>query len=194
MKRPAWNSLRAVAVGGIAVALLTLTGCVSERTAGNEKVFTYEWWVPTLMFVGGIAATAGGWFARGANDRWPYILLIGGPIAFIFMGPSYFLNKTTLGATDLKVRAGTWGMGTNLHVKYDDLQEVRFATTVSTGRRGRKSTNHFLDCKLKDNTDVRLPLSNDCIKAAAPEFIYMVRERNIPLYSEDGVQINLDQE
>jgi hypothetical protein len=193
VKTPAWKLFRAAAVCGVACLLLVLTGCVNDRTAGTDRIFTYAWWVPTLIFAGGIFATVGGWATLEQGGRWPFLLLIGGPIAFIFMAPCYFFSHATLGADQLNVRGGFWGLGSNQSVKYADLQEVHFVTEITTGRRGRKNTNHYFDCKLKDNSNVRLALSHDCLEKAAPEFLLVIRDRKIPLYDENGAQITFEQ-
>ncbi len=191
MKTPAGRPLRAAAVCGIAVLLLALTGCVNERTSGDNQIFTYEWWVPALMFFGGIAVTAAGWFTRRLHNSWPYVLLYAGPVLFIFMAPAYFFSKATLNANELNVRGGFFGMTTNQTVKFADLSEVHFTKEITTGRRGRKNTNHYLDCKLKDGKDVRLALSHDCLKECTPHFLHEVLVRKIPLIDENGTQLEL---
>ena len=183
--------MHVLSICGITALVLTLTGCVKERTSGNDMIFTYEWWVPTLLFVGGIAATAAGWFGRSLSDRWPYALLIGGPIVFIFLAPAYFFSNARLNADELKVRGGFFGLTTNQTVKYADLNEVRFTTEVTRGRRGRKNTNHYLDCKLKDGSDVRLSLSHDCVEKCTPHFLHEVAVRKIPLFDENGTQLEM---
>ena len=165
----------------IAVLLLFTSGCVNETTDGAIQTFTYELWVPISVLVGGIVAGVAGWFLRGVLGNLGWGLLIGGPIAAIFFAPSLFQDRVVLDDSKLSMRTGIWGLTAVHEVQYDELKLVNIISEEVRGRRGKKSTNYYLECLRNDGTTAKVPINNAVGEAAAPHFLDRVSELGVPI-------------
>lgn len=181
MLSPACVRFRQLGVIALAVALLGFSGCqLQETTRGDLQVFTYPGWLSLVLFLAGGLVTAMGYFLLPSNEKPAYMMLLIGPIVAIFVAPSYWLNKTTVGPEELHSRSGTFGT-TVRHVKYSELTEVKLTST-----RSRRSTNFYLDCKTRDDREISLPLQVEGIKAAAPQFIQYLRAKRVAIVDHNG--------
>lgn len=177
---------RSARAGLLALPLLLLTGCVKERTTGNETMFSYELWVPAAMLLGGAAAAPLGWALREKSGRLGWGLMIGGVVAAIGFGPTYFLDRIEVSPDHFLVRDGMVGMATTYDVKFADVKAAHMTTETTRGRRGRKSTKAYLVCDRKDGSSTKVPLNGRLAEAAVIPIMAQLVDHKIPISDETG--------
>ncbi|WP_442484867.1 hypothetical protein [Aeoliella sp. SH292] len=160
------------------------SGCVEEKVDGTTHTFTYDWWIPTVMLLGGVLAIPIGLALRRTSSRFGWALIIGGPIAALGVAPSLFLDRSVVDDQHFSVRSGIWGMTAIHDVDYDQLAHVRYIVEESTGRRGRKNLDYYLVCTHRDGSSSKIPMGNPCAEAAAVEFLRRATALNIPIHDE----------
>ena len=164
-----------------ALFVLLMSGCVNESTSGESQTFTYELWVPASVLIFGVVASVAGWFLRSSLGRFGWALLILGPLAALFGAPSLFLDRAVVDETRFTLRTGIWGMTSVHEVEYDELKRVSVISEEVRGRRGRKSTNYYLECQRNDGTKAKIPVNNKVGETAAPHFLKRVSELGVPV-------------
>jgi hypothetical protein len=175
-----FGSYRRLAVIALAGLFLCFSGCLQEQTNGDVQTFTYPVWVSLVIFLAGGLAAALGYFLLKTHEKPAYILLLVSPVVALFIAPSYFFHKTSVGPEELRTRHGVWGMS-GATAKYAELAEIKLTFIAS-----RRSTSYFLDCKTHEEKLISLPLQVDSIKAAAPRFIEYARAKSISLVDHKG--------
>lgn len=159
-----------------------MSGCVNESTSGESQTFTYELWVPASVLAIGIVVSVAGWFLRASLGRFGWAMLVLGPLAAILGAPSLFLDRAVVDGTRFTLRTGIWGLTSVHEVEYDKLTRVSIISEEVRGRRGRKSTNFYLECERNDGTKAKVPVNNKVGEAAAPHFLKRVSELGIPVF------------
>ena len=170
----------------LALPLVLLTGCVREQTTGSTSTYSYELWVPGLIFLGGIVAAPLGWALREKSGRLGWGLMIFGPIAAFGFAPTMYLDQIVVAADHFMVRDGIVGMATTYDVKFADVKTMRMTTETTRGRRGRKNTKAYLLCDLKSGSTVKVPLDGRLAEAAVVPLIKQIVEHQIPIIDETG--------
>jgi hypothetical protein len=170
--------LRAAFLMMFALLLVTSLGCVDESTDGAAKVFSYELWVPITIMAGGLVAAVAGWFLRDALGRFGWALLIGGPIAAIFFGPSMLLDRVVVGEERFSMRSGIWGMTAVHAFDYENVSSVQITKETSGGR--RRKTTYYLNVNEKNNESSKVPL-NTISEAALPDLLERLKKYNVPV-------------
>lgn len=157
---------------------------VDVKVDGTTHTFTYEWWIPSVILLGGLVAIPVGLVLRRSTSRFGWALLIGGPIAALGVAPSLFLDRSVVDDQHFSVRSGIWGMTAVHDVVYDKLANVRYIVEESTGRRGRTNYSYYLVCTNRDGTTAKIPMGNHCAEAAAVEFLKQAAALNVPIHDE----------
>ena len=171
-------SVRGRSVAWLGLVLLVLVvagGCVSETKAGDKTIFTYEWWVPLSVMVGGIVAAPAGWFLRESISRLSIGLMILGPLACIF-GLSLFTDRAEVDPTSYLVRVGIFGSA-SYSGKIDDITQISF--TTKRGRRGSRS--HYMVCHKKDGDTDEIAMGNSISKKALPLILEYASAKGVPI-------------
>ena len=159
--------------------ILSITGCVSEHTSGSTQTFTYEWWLPLSVILGGIVAAPLGWVLRSKSERYGWGLLIAGPLFAVF-GAFLYSERAVLDDSKFV----TSRLFNSHEVKFDTLKLLRISTEIETGRRGRKETKIYVTCTRADGTTAKIGVTNAVLEAAIPKFIEKVAERGIQIINE----------
>ncbi len=170
-----------------ALLLATASGCVRESSDGSSHAFSYQFWLPLIIMLGGIVAMPAGWFLRSVSGRLGFGLLILGPIGALGFAPSLFLESTKVDQDAFTVRSGIWGMTACHCVKYDDVRQVRIVAEQVRGRRGSKRTNYYLVCERKDGGTDKVGINNDVTESAAPHILQQMTDHNVPIVNETGI-------
>jgi hypothetical protein len=169
---------------GLLAVIATQAGCVRESVGEDGKTFTYELYVPALLFVGGIAAAVAGWYLRSGRFGW--VLMIGGVVSTLGFAPSMFLDKVTVDNNHFTIRTGIWGLTNVKDVAFDNLKTVVLTKEETRGRRGRTSTSYYLLCHCKDGTSPKVPLNNQVCDAAALDILTQIKDHNVPILDTTG--------
>jgi hypothetical protein len=172
---------RAVQIGLFSGFTLTLAGCTREAQEGGTTIFTYALWVPGSILAAGVVAILVGVLIRKSVNRLGWGLIIVGPLAVFGFAPSLFRDSVAVNKDGFVQRTGFWFSQTVHEVAFDNVAHIELIAEEKVGRRGRRSTNYYLDCRLKNGSTERVPI-NDLMKQGANDKILGVaRERNIPL-------------
>ena len=175
----------AARAGLLALPLVLLAGCVHESTTDSTTTFRYEYYVPALVFLGGIVAAPLGWVARQRSARFGWTLLILGPIAALGFAPSLFGERMIVDGDHFEAHSGAWGT-TSQSVKYADMKGLRLTSEVTTGRRGKKKTNYYFECEMKSGPTIKVPMASKIDAAAALPILLQVKLHDIPISNETG--------
>lgn len=147
----------------LAPLALALTGCVTEKVDGETTIFTFAWWLPLLILAGGVLAAVVGVLIR--QNRYGWVLIIGGPIAAIFFAPSLWNDKVTLDQEHFTQRTGIWFMPQQHDIRFADLSGIDLISESRRTRRGR-STSLYMLCHRTTGEDAKIPI-NDLMKRGA---------------------------
>jgi hypothetical protein len=157
---------------------------VDVKVEGSTHTYTYLWWIPTLILLGGLVSVSSGLaLRRRPNAPLTFALLVVLPFAAFTFGPSMYFDRWVVGDKQLSVRTGFWGMRTFNDIVYDDLASVRYYALSNLGRRGGGAT-YYLVCTDHDGTVARVPLESACSKPAAAEILNRIAARRIPIHDE----------
>ncbi len=171
-------------IGLVALATVALCGCVKQSQDGAATVFSYEWWAPVGLTLGGLAAAPVGWLLRDKSSYFGWGLLVVGVIGGLGVGPSMFADHITVDDQGFVSRTGLVGLATTHTIKFAELSRVRLTFEETRGRRGRKTTNYYLVCERKDGTSAKVPLSNSIAEKAAPMILQSIKDKNVPIVDE----------
>ena len=147
----------------LALTALAFTGCTTERVDGDTTVFTFAWWLPMLILVGGVVSLGAGVLLR--ENRYGWVLMIGGPIAALFFAPSLWSDKVTLNHDHFTQRTGLWFAPKFQDIRFADLTSIDLTAETRRTRRGR-STSYYMLCHCKSGEDAKIPI-NDLMKRKA---------------------------
>lgn len=153
----------------MALLCLFLAGCVTSTKGENGLRFHFEWWVPIVVLIAGIAFVPIGIAVRSYSSRTGWGLTILGPIAALGFAPSLFMEQVLVHDRGFDVRSGIWGMTANQNVDFDSVTSVRLAQEETGGRRSRQIEVLYFD--KKSGESARFPLNNDLKIEAAKEII-----------------------
>ncbi len=152
MSKPT-RRIAAVLLG--AFVLLAASGCVSRQVEGSASVYTYETWVGPLIVLGGLTATAVGYFACTHNKRLGYGLLLGMPVVVLLAAPNKFLDSVKVDDDHFEVHGGWWWQPTAQSVRFSEVKEMEFGDEVGGFGHG-PNVSFSLDCVLKSGASVRV--------------------------------------
>jgi hypothetical protein len=172
---------RAFCLMSLMLFVAMASGCVRETTNGDEHRFSYELWVPGLLFLGGLIATPAGWYLRETTARLGWGLLILGPIAAFGFAPSMFLDHVEVRPDGFSRHSGIYGMTANAEVKFTDVNHMHLSTVEERGRRGRKVMRTYIMWEMKDGSTVKLPAGNDVVEAAAQTMVDAAGEAGVQM-------------
>jgi hypothetical protein len=163
----------------LAPTCLFLAGCVTKSGGDGGSTYHYEYWLPALIVLGGLACVPLGLAVRMRSGRFGWALLIMGPLIGLAIGPSLFLERVHVDARGFEVRSGIWGMTSNANVAFDALRSCRIAQEETGGRRSRQIEVLYFD--VNTGPTVRLALNNDVKIEAAKEIVFHVAARGVPM-------------
>jgi hypothetical protein len=176
----------------LAAATICCTGCIQETIEGSTHTFTFEWWVPTLTLLGGLATAPVGWILGRSGwrlfrwrGRWSLALLLFlGLNVAILMAPAMYNDRSVVDDNSFFYTTGFWWNQTVHDVKLDDLVRIRIIVEEKKGRHGRKREHYYLVFERKDGTSAKMSEGHTTGRAAARLFLKHANERGIPLVDE----------
>ncbi len=165
-------------LGLVLLVLVAAGGCVSETKAGDKTIFTYEWWVPLSVMVGGIVAAPVGWFLRESISRLSIGLMILGPLACLG-GISLFTDRAEVDPSSYMVRVGIFGSA-SYSGKFDELTQISFMS-----KRRRRSTSHYMVCHKKNGDTDEIAIGNSISKRALPLILEYASAKGVPIQAPE---------
>lgn len=164
-------------LGLLVLGLCLVAGCREKEVRGDESVYAFAPWVAPVVILAGIVATPAGWFLRKKTAKIAWIMMILGPVAVLFIGPSVLMDKAYMDAQRFEMNTGFWFAPSRYHVRFDDLREVHWV--VEEDRRGISKVN--LECVLKSGQRQTIPV-NDLLEGdAVTDLLERIRRRGIPI-------------
>lgn len=158
-----------------------ITGCVEESYIQGVRYFRYELWVSGALFFGGVVVATIGFLLRQWSAKFGWALLVLGGLSTIGMAPSIYLDEARLSEESYFNRTGIWGLTAVHEVKFESIKTIQLTTEISRGRRGRKKTNHYAICELKDGSELKLPLNNAINEKSGRAFLQEADRCGIPI-------------
>lgn len=173
------SRMRRSVAGFLILTFLGVAGCVQKRVEGDLNVYAFEWWIRLGVIAGGLIAIPAGWILRTKSARLGYVLLIGGPLALIFLAPMMFVDEAKVDSRHFECRYGLWWSPTKHNIAFDDLQRIHLRVETKTGRRG-KEYSYYFDCFKKAGGAEAVSLG-DLMKEAAEDILIRAKAKNIPI-------------
>lgn len=178
-----FRTSRCLALATLLLLACFSAGCIEEKTAENSINYAFSWWVPALLFLGGIAMVPVGWITRQTRFGWAF--LIGGPAVLLVLAPGTLTDRVTVDAEQFTLHTGFWFAPTHFEVRFDDVERIEITSETRRGRRGRKKTSYFLDCYRKSGGMDHVPIGT-LMEEAAGAVLAVAQERGIPLNDLTG--------
>ncbi len=175
---------RSGAMAALVLSLGLFSGCVRQSREGNTTVYSMELWVGGLTTLGGLAAVPAGVALRKSNTRGSIVLILLGLGLLIVVAPNMFLDSTKVDAEHFESRHGFWFSPTIHNIRFDEMASIHRTKEVRRGRRGRKTTNYYLDITKTSGQSERVPLGT-IMSEAEPEVIRHALERGIPISGDE---------
>jgi hypothetical protein len=150
--------------------LLGVSGCVDRTVRGNAAVYSFSWWVGTLVVLGGLLAIPLGWGLRRRSGRLMVLGLVMGPVLLLLVAPAMFLDGVTVDDRHFAGRYGVWLNPLKFDVAYADLDHINVVTWEERTRRGGRRTKQRLDCVGKAGGTTTIQLG-DLLKHARDEML-----------------------
>lgn len=171
----------------LALLLLTavLCGCVKRETTESGVVVSYELWVAFSAILGGIAASAFGWYLKSHSVR-GWVFLIVAVLGTVTFSPFGFVDHVTVDHDHLETRWGFWCFPTINKVAFSDVASVNLSKKITSGRRGRKNVNYYLDFAKKDGSVISISATNSLMEEAAPDVLVELDSHSIPFQDVTG--------
>lgn len=123
---------------------------------------------------------------RQSSERAAWLLMIGGAICAVFLGPNMFLENAKLTANKFSLSTGILAMN-KMEVNLDEVYSASIIMEETRGRRGRKNKNYYLVCSEKNGNQTKLPMSNSLFELAAPRLVEKFVEKGIQVVDQAGV-------
>jgi hypothetical protein len=161
--------------------LIVASGCVRESTDGDVHKYSYEIWIPLLVFLGGVVAAPVGWHLKDSSSRFGWALLILGPIAALGFAPSLFLDRIEVAPDRFSRHSGIWGMTAVQEFAFDEVQRMKLVTREERGRRGRRQMRQYLVCSMKNGETHELPTGNELVAAAIQHIANAAGEKGVEI-------------
>lgn len=163
-----------------ALALTALTGCVTETPSGSGSTYKFEWWIPTGLTVVSLLAIVGGVFAVSRKKNGGWIAVLVGIIGLV-LGPSMFFDRAVVDDEHFELRTGIVFSPTTFDIKWDNVASIYGSSEQRTGRRGRKSTSHYLNFVLKSGGTEKVPIGDLMKEGADRKVMEMAQKKGIKL-------------
>lgn len=167
----------------LAIALLAglLSGCTTEYRDGETTVFTFAWYIPTLVILGGIVALLVGLVIVRKGGKWGWALIILGPLAAVVLGPGLVQDKVTINQSGFTLRTGFWFAPTLYEVRFKDVTGMQLIS--ESGRRGRKS--YYILCLTRSGSQ-KVPEGDLMRNGPSDRILEMAAELGIPIEDRTG--------
>jgi hypothetical protein len=177
------NTVRRFSYRRFALASLAMwtAGCTVEQTQGDTTIFTYAAWTPYATFAAGVVGFLVGVQIRPRWGRFGWMLIILGPLACLFLAPSFFLDRITVNPQGFTLRTGFWFSPTVHDVKFRDLARIELATEETTGRRGRREKHYYFLCEKKSGGVDKVPLGDLMRSGASHKIAEVAHKEGIPV-------------
>jgi hypothetical protein len=155
---------------------LCLAGCYERSVEGAASVYGFADWVRMLVIVGGLIGVPVGWLLRRWSDRLGFVLMGLSPILLIIVAPGLFNDRVVVDAEHSEARYGFWFAPSDHHVRFDDLQQIRYVLVRDSRGRG----SYELQCQTRLG-DVVTVHAGDLVSKAVPEILERARARGVPV-------------
>lgn len=162
----------------LALASLTLVGCVDEAVRNGTIVYTFSAWVTWTVFAVSVGITFVGFLIRSRSAGWGWSLMVAGALFFFLVGMGLSQDNVTVNDEKFTLRTGFWFAPTLREVRFADVSKIELNKTEQ-----RKSTSYDIDCYLKTGGSTRVPAGDMMRAGPANTIVKMAKELGIPVYN-----------
>ncbi|HQX51764.1 MAG TPA: hypothetical protein PLR25_17725 [Planctomycetaceae bacterium] len=167
------------------IVCAALCGCVKREATDSGVIVSYEMWVGFAGVLGGIAATAFGWYLKSHSVR-GWIFLIMAFLGTVTFSPFGFVDHVTVTHDRLQARWGFWCFPSTYDIAFADVSSVSLSKKITSGRRGRKNVSYNLDFSKRDGSVVSMTATNSLMEEASEDIVAELDSHNIPFNDVTG--------
>lgn len=162
-----------------------ISGCVKRQETESSVVVSYEMWVGIAGVLGGFVASAIGWYLKNHGFRgWVFLIMaVAGTLTF---SPFGFVDHVTITNDRLQTRWGFWCLPNVHDIVFSDVTSVNLSKKITSGRRGRKNVNYYLDFAKKDGTVESISATNALVEEASEDIMAQLDQHGIPFAGVTG--------
>ena len=180
---------------GLLVLASAISGCTHETQDGITTVIQWDWWVPLLVIVGGIACFFLGLFMSRLSStlsspglcrllaRFGLAATFLGPIVCIFIVPALFNDKVTVNPDGFTARFGLWWSPSVYDARFADLSRIELLPKEKAGK-----TEYYLVCFRKEGGYEAIPDHGLIKRGGAAKIVETARQLGIPVEEHPVVE------
>ena len=162
-----------------ALLLCLLAGCYERVTDGNQTIYRFASWLGPVIITIGVVCLPLGWFLRGWNSTWGWVLMIMGPLLVAFIAPAMYSDRVLIDDEHFEARYGAWFDPSVHNLRFQDLREIRYVGVAD--HRGR--TKHEMHCIAKTG-QATVVHSGDLVKFTVPEILARAKARGVVVVNQ----------
>ena len=159
--------------------VLGIAGCVRESVDQAEHVFQYEWWVPLVSLLGGLAVGYGAWMLRGFSIRLSVTLVVLAIVLAIVGAPSSVIERAVVNNDEFRIQGGVWGLTVRESMRFDEIREIQL-----TAEEGKAGTRYSLRCVKNIRESATVSMHNALMEAAGAAILEVAKGRGIPVVDD----------
>jgi hypothetical protein len=164
----------------LAVLCCATTGCVRSMVDGSAATFSFDWWIPALVVVGGAAAFLLGLALVKSFARIGLTLIFLGPLSIFVLAPSVCRDQITVDPVQFTLRTGFWFKPTVRNVPFNAVSKL-----VLVRREQRQllwtSYRYFIECHLRSGYWEQVPVSDLMKRGPAEIILHTAESHGIPI-------------
>ena len=165
--------------------LLMIAGCATSRVEGNATIYTVDLNSILLNIAAVIAAFVYAIFQFTKKKILNGILGITGGVFGCVILFGMVGDKLTVTPDEFELVRRGIGSENSAHLRYDDLNQATITLEITSGRRGRKNKNYYLNCGLKSGETKVVPIGT-LMKAGLDEILGHMQAHHVPVHDQTG--------
>src|SRR5262249_53164080 len=107
--------------------------------------------------------------------------LILGPLAVVFLVPSFLIERVAINKDGFSVRTGMWFSPSQHDVQFEKLSAIEISKEEKMGRRGRTKTSFFLLCRDKQGGSEKITIDDFMKEEPLQEMLSAAEKRGVPI-------------
>src|SRR5262245_32087417 len=143
-------------------------GVIEQTVHGDCTIYAFAGWLVALLLAVGVAAMILGLFLLRRFEYAPWYLIVLGAVVLVIAAPGMYRERIIVYDDHFERHGGILWDFTVDGVRFDELQEIRYQSHQTEGRRSH--TQHDLVCLKKDASMRKVPVG-DLMSHAVAEIL-----------------------